>query len=60
MPIFDFKCITCDTVFEFLKIRSDETIECPNCKEKESKKLLKQVSTGTGFQLKGKWFKQGY
>lgn len=61
MPIHEYKCTTCDTQFEFMKIRSEETVECPKCEEKDPKKLEQQVSTNTGFRLKGRgWYNDSY
>jgi putative FmdB family regulatory protein len=61
MPIYEYECKTCGHKFEFMKIRSDERVECEKCGEKEERKLEQQVSTDTGFQLKGKgWYRDGY
>jgi len=61
MPIYEFKCLTCGVVFDFMKFKSNDKVECPKCEEKDDKKLEKQISTGTGFQLKGRgWYKDGY
>ena len=61
MPRHDYRCLSCGYEFEFFKVRSDERVECPNCKERDEKKLERKVSTATGFALKGKgWFRDGY
>lgn len=61
MPIYELKCLSCDIVFEFLKIRDSDKPECPKCNEKRKSKFEKQVSRGTSFDLKGKgWYKDGY
>lgn len=31
MPIFDMECQECNTVFEFLKVKSDDFPICPKC-----------------------------
>lgn len=60
MPIYEFECITCDTKFEFFKLRSDEKAECPKCGESHEKKLIQQVSTGTDYIPAGpNWMKPG-
>lgn len=57
----DFKCQTCDCEFEFLKLKSEETVQCPQCGEDKPEKLEQQISQGTSHQFKsGKWFKDGY
>lgn len=60
MAIHQYKCKTCEIEFEFMKIRSDEVVECPKCGETEEKQLEQQISRGTSFSLKGKWYKEGY
>lgn len=62
MPIMEFKCVSCGHEFEFIKIRSDDTVECPNCKERDEKKLERDpVPKGTSFQLRGGgWYKDRY
>lgn len=61
MPYYDFKCRQCGTEFEFLKLHSEEVVECPECKAQGPKNLEKQVSKGTSFSLKGGgWYRDGY
>lgn len=47
MPIFLFKCETCDQEFEFAKYKSDDTAQCPQCGENEPKRLTKKPSVGS-------------
>jgi putative FmdB family regulatory protein len=59
--IADYKCLTCDHVFEFMKIRSNERVTCEKCGEQKQEQLIQQVSKGTSFQLKGTgWYKDKY
>lgn len=60
--ITDYKCLTCGIEFEFLKVRSDEVVECPKCEEKRPEKLIRAtVHKGGSFALKGRgWYKDGY
>lgn len=61
MPIYEFKCRNCGQEFEFLKIKSDETVQCPKCQAKGEGNLEKKPPKGTSFTLKGKgWYKDGY
>lgn len=56
MPIYEFACIECGTVFEkLLKMSESEIreIECP-CEQKQP--ALKIVSA-SDFHLKGDWYK---
>lgn len=52
MPLFEFKCETCQTTVEKL-VKADITfIECPNC----NSKAKKQLSAPAGFNLVGDGF----
>jgi putative FmdB family regulatory protein len=54
MPLYSFKCSTCNAATERI-VKSDVTyVECPNC----SGKAEKQLSAPGGFDLKGDgWYK---
>ncbi len=51
MPIFEFRCEDCGKLFETLAKR-DETVECPDCKSKNTKKQLSKFgfASGAGFR----------
>ncbi len=65
MPLIDSVCEDCDTVQELL-VKHEQVDENNNvsecvCKTCGGSKLKKILSVAGGsFQLKGKWFKQGY
>ena len=44
MPIYEYKCGKCKSVFECLVIRSDETVTCPECKHEGVKRLMSACS----------------
>jgi putative FmdB family regulatory protein len=53
MPIYEYQCDSCNTVFEKLVFQGDEDgIECPDCGAKNVKKLLSATrlmgSSGSG------------
>ncbi|MFW5781750.1 MAG: FmdB family zinc ribbon protein [Candidatus Muiribacteriaceae bacterium] len=48
MPLYTYTCNDCGKKFEFLKIRSDETAECPECKSKDLKRNIDLISSGSG------------
>jgi putative FmdB family regulatory protein len=62
MPIYEYRCQSCDHELEVMQKLSDpELNDCPACGEPELKKLISPV----GFRLKGSgWyetdFKQGH
>jgi len=64
MPVFGYKCVQCDHEFEVLYKtqsaveREEPTEKCPECGSE--KKERDEVPKRTSFQLKGKWFKEGY
>jgi putative FmdB family regulatory protein len=52
MPVFDFECTTCRTIFSEL-IFGDENIVCPNCGAANVKKLFSPfytISSATRFE----------
>lgn len=40
MPLFEFHCLNCDTVFEELVFSQTEIPACPNCKSEKTEKLM--------------------
>ena len=47
MPIYEFQCSRCGKEFEKLVFASEnETPECPDCKSKDTKKLVSVFSCG--------------
>lgn len=59
MPLYVYKCSQCGGTVEKLQKFSDAALEdCPICKGQHT--LSKQISTGTGFLLKGHgWYRPG-
>lgn len=65
MPIYDYRCKAKDCEHEFevfytspSKVTEEEPIEaCPHCGSTEKER---KPPTKTSFQLKGRWFKNGY
>lgn len=52
MPTYSYKCDSCEHQFDIIQKMSDDKLTtCPEC-EKES--LVKIITGGAGFQLKGK------
>jgi putative FmdB family regulatory protein len=40
MPLYEYVCLDCETVFETLVLRSDEEVECPECGSKRLEKAM--------------------
>jgi putative FmdB family regulatory protein len=56
MPLYDFKCISCDHIFEVVQKYSDDAPFCETCNKK-----TKKIISSTTFILKGDgWYKDGY
>jgi putative FmdB family regulatory protein len=55
MPIYEFRCLSCNNCFELLAVRKDETMEmkCPNCKGEEVERVLSCVSYVMGSGSSG-------
>ena len=53
MPIYEYKCKKCDTIFEELQSINDDPLkECPTCKCE----VERLISGGGGFIFKGGGF----
>ena len=55
MPMYDYKCTKCGTLFEELVMSSsvsDEQIKCPKCGHSRSERQLSApfISVNTGFE----------
>ena len=56
MPLYDFKCIDCEYVFEIRQKYDDPNPCCEKC-DGSTERLI----TNTSFVLKGEgWYKDGY
>ncbi len=46
MPIYEFRCLSCDHCFELLSIHQDDSLEmkCPSCEGKQVERVLSCVS----------------
>ncbi len=49
MPIFEFRCLSCQELFEFLQMGSDDTVEakCPQC----GAETFERVMSSTNFAM---------
>ncbi|MGD8370906.1 MAG: zinc ribbon domain-containing protein [Syntrophobacterales bacterium] len=55
MPIYEFRCLSCDHCFELLSVRQDDTVElkCPSCEGKELERVMSCVSYVMGSSSSG-------
>jgi putative FmdB family regulatory protein len=45
MPIYEFRCLGCGHVFEFLKLKKEaEEMKCPKCNSEEVERVLSTVN----------------
>lgn len=58
MPIIEYRCNKCDTVFEIItrRISEEKEVICPNCKSTDASKI---PSSG-GFVVNGYNYANGY
>lgn len=47
MPLFEFRCRTCQHAFEEI-VRSDQLPPCPSCESLEVSKLMSAFAVGRG------------
>ncbi len=50
MPIYEFRCLKCQELFEFLAVRSDDTMEtrCPHCDAEEFERVMSSSNIAMG------------
>jgi putative FmdB family regulatory protein len=55
MPLFEYQCKSCNTKYEVLHKSTEKTedVTCPECRSKESKKLLSSFSASMGTSSSG-------
>jgi putative FmdB family regulatory protein len=51
MPIYEFRCLKCNEVFEILMVRTEDEVEmkCPNCGSENFERVLSTTSYAIGF-----------
>jgi putative FmdB family regulatory protein len=50
MPIYEFKCLKCNDIFELLLMTNDQKLEpsCPKCHSREIERVLSAASYNIG------------
>jgi putative FmdB family regulatory protein len=50
MPIYEFKCLECENIFEMLMINSNETIEmrCSRCNSHDLERVMSTTNYSVG------------
>jgi putative FmdB family regulatory protein len=49
MPIYEFRCLKCNEVFEILKIKDKVEMKCPHCGSEDFERVLSTTSYSLGF-----------
>jgi putative FmdB family regulatory protein len=51
MPIYEFRCLKCNDVFELLLVKSEDQVEmkCPHCGAQDFERVLSTTSYAMGF-----------
>ena len=51
MPIYEFRCLKCNDVFEFLKFKDEDELEmkCPHCGAEDFERVLSSITYAMGF-----------
>jgi putative FmdB family regulatory protein len=51
MPIYEFRCLKCDEVFEILMMKTQDEVEakCPHCASEDFERVLSTTSHAMGF-----------
>ena len=50
MPMYEFRCLKCNEVFEFLLVKSGDDIEmqCPHCRAEDFERVMSTTSYALG------------
>jgi putative FmdB family regulatory protein len=50
MPIYEFRCLSCQELFEFLQMGSDDSVEakCPNCGAESFERVMSSTNFAVG------------
>ena len=50
MPLYEFRCLKCNEVFEILVVRDEDNVEmkCPNCGSEDFERVLSTTSYTVG------------
>lgn len=51
MPIYEYRCLSCDNLFEKLQAHDDNLPNCPQCGSE-----VRRIMSSTSFRLKGHGF----
>jgi len=55
MPIFEFKCSSCEEFFEVIvRSNDEESINCPKCKSSEFQRVVSKINYAMGGSSAGK------
>ena len=55
MPIYEFKCVNCNKIFELLAVKSEDSvnISCPHCKGEHLERVMSRVSINASGSDRG-------
>jgi putative FmdB family regulatory protein len=48
MPIYEYKCKSCENEFAKLVFNQDTKIECPKCESEDVEKMISAISSNSG------------
>jgi putative FmdB family regulatory protein len=51
MPIYEYRCRTCDKEFETLVFRADEKVSCPGCNGEEVERMMSRCAFKSGGEF---------
>jgi putative FmdB family regulatory protein len=51
MPIYEFRCLKCNEVFELLMVKAEDEVEmkCPQCGAEDFERVMSTTSYNVGF-----------
>jgi putative FmdB family regulatory protein len=47
MPIYEYKCLGCDSLFEKFLLRMDDEVSCPSCDSTDLERIISSPSLKT-------------